>query len=788
MAQRRPWPSSGTLDDIFLDHYAGLVARARQLVGRDRHAAEDLVHDVYVRLALRELDLGAVANVEGYLFTTLRNVYLSQVRRNRPQAAATVSIIDHESLVSGLRSLVDAEERQNAFAALRHIVRYACLRKTTSKAASVLLLRFFHGYYPGEIARILRTTEVAVAGRLRLARAEARGFLADPARLQSFDGQRIRFHLDVDADDAESVRALRRAIFAACTGPCLSSRTLDRLYASRLSDPLDVASLAHLVGCGECLDAVSRRLGLPLLVDRNPSDRLGRGGPTDGGGSGAGKTDVASTLRARLDDARADHPKELQIAVNGLFVGSQEVNGRVNGQRVKILVGEPVGFVEIFDEHHLCLLYLDVEPPPSGAAEQSARVTLTDGRHLSATLSFADASPMLHVVYENPSAAVEPQTIEGVRPSEDARRVRRWTFWPVPVRFALAGLVLGVLLGNPRQTLAAAGYVRHAIVDSIGRLVERARPRPVLPSRSILRAPAVAPYVVPSAAIATIVPRGPVVRPELTDLDLSEIALETLRRLDDAGALTREQIEVTPRSDRRLHVEGLVDSESRRDELMAALRDLPAGRVRVDLATFDEAARRQSAAPAPAIEPLRIAEVTRGREPAAYESLRRHLIERGTDVETAVRRSAGALLARSLRARVYAGTVRDLVARVSPADVKQLSPSARQAWLDLVLRHAELFRQETAALRAELEQLFPPTPDETAADLTDASDDDAWAAAARLFALASAHDLTVRQAFAVVAEGTESLDVSTAAVRRSLLEAEHLALALRTAMPVAATP
>jgi iron complex outermembrane receptor protein len=77
MAQRRRWPSPETLDDLFLKHYAGLIARAQQLVGRDRHPAEDLVHDVYVRLALRHLDVGTIENIEAYLFTTLRNVHLS---------------------------------------------------------------------------------------------------------------------------------------------------------------------------------------------------------------------------------------------------------------------------------------------------------------------------------------------------------------------------------------------------------------------------------------------------------------------------------------------------------------------------------------------------------------------------------------------------------------------------------------------------------------------------------------------------------------------------------------
>jgi hypothetical protein len=42
--------------------------------------------------------------------------------------------------------------------------------------------------------------------------------------------------------------------------------------------------------------------------------------------------------------------RQLRIAVNGLFVGSQAVSGALSEQRVKILVTERIGFIEIFSE------------------------------------------------------------------------------------------------------------------------------------------------------------------------------------------------------------------------------------------------------------------------------------------------------------------------------------------------------------------------------------------------------------------------------------------------------
>lgn len=104
-AHHRRGSSHDTFDDLFLQHYAGLVARAEHLVGRNRQMAEDLVHDVYVRLALRDFELSSVHNIEAYFGMTLRNVHLSHVRRRQAKVSMTVSIVDYESAVASLRSL-----------------------------------------------------------------------------------------------------------------------------------------------------------------------------------------------------------------------------------------------------------------------------------------------------------------------------------------------------------------------------------------------------------------------------------------------------------------------------------------------------------------------------------------------------------------------------------------------------------------------------------------------------------------------------------------------------------
>jgi RNA polymerase sigma factor (sigma-70 family) len=460
MSLLRRWVAPEGPDDLFVAHYAQLLAWAQQMVGRDRSAAADLVHDAFLRLTLRGTDLRTVGNLEGYLFVTMRNVYLSQVRRRGTRAVAS-SLLEFESIGDSLAAIGARERREAAREELVLIARYACIRKASSKAASALILRFFHGYYPVEIAKVLQTTSAAVDVRLRIARLEAQDFVADPDRLRPFVGnQRPAFKLSEPAgDESDFIVVLRRAIFDTRTGPCVGRADLDRLYSGPDLEPIDTRSLAHIASCAACLDEINGRFGFPLLAERDPSDRLGRGGRGGGstGGSDAVRADPKTELRTRLRDVLDDRPKELRLAVNGLFVGSQAVHSGVSEQRVKILVAERIGFIEVFSEHGTCLLYLDIVPPPDGPAEQSVEVALSDGRMLSARLTFQDAAPILHVAYQDPAPEVEPQpgresvrrSVEKPGPAKDVplrlrERLVRRLVWLRPATVAVL-LCLGAM-------------------------------------------------------------------------------------------------------------------------------------------------------------------------------------------------------------------------------------------------------------------------------------------------------------------------------------------------------
>ena len=409
-------------EELFLERYRRLRAWALQLSDNDREQAEDLVHDSYIQFTLTRPDLNAIGNLNGYLYTMMRNLHVSQLRSSLRRQHRTLSIIDYDSAQLGLRA-ADPLEQIKLQDALRQICQYACMRKQTSKAGSVLILRFLHGYYPREIAQVMRSTRQAVEERLRIARNEARQYLQNPKSLrficeavaETMSVSRMGFAQTTD----NLINELRQTIFDSRLGDCLTGKQLEKLYRENENSVIDNILLAHLVSCPNCLDEVNRILNLPLLRERFTTDTLGtdsgsKGGDGGGGGSnggdrggGDGSTGGASETERRecrrQAGAVSEHrPAELCISINGYLMAAQKVRSELSEQTLRINVAEKIDFVEIFSEQDIRLLFLSVEDLGNGVYERTACVQLSDNRSLQATLSFSNAWPTLHVVYSDP--------------------------------------------------------------------------------------------------------------------------------------------------------------------------------------------------------------------------------------------------------------------------------------------------------------------------------------------------------------------------------------------------
>lgn len=430
-----------SLEAAFVEHYDWLLRWALQFTNNDRERAQDLVQQVFAQLALAHTDFSAVQNIRAYLYTTLRNTHLSEVRlagrsHNQSQSIVEYSIAEAALGASDPYSLFQTQDQ------LRRVCQYACLRKQTSRAGSVLILRFFHGYHISEIATVLGGTCQAVRQSLKFARSEARLFLDDPGALKLISRTQsgtVPFTGTVCAAD-ELLAELRRAIFRSCEGECLGSDSLSTLYLEDHIVAAENITLAHIVSCAKCLDAINGLLGLPLLAERHPADALGpnnnwRGGSGTSGNSGSTKDSLQARrrlknqnqqlsnsillkCRRRATESFEHHPRELCVSVNGHVLGAQAVNSRTSHLRLDVTLTEPLNFIEVMGDERTRLLVMTIDPPPHGEPTQERRIYLSEGRYIEASFRHGNPWPLVEVIYQNPSftaeSQVSPSTVEGM--------------------------------------------------------------------------------------------------------------------------------------------------------------------------------------------------------------------------------------------------------------------------------------------------------------------------------------------------------------------------------------
>lgn len=268
-------------DEVFLEHYDSVFRWALQITKHDRELAEDLVQEVYLHFNVTRQNPAAVSSVDNYLYVSLRNSYISYLRKVVRLKSKQLSVIEYD-LVDNALLAVDPRQQIQIHERLRAVCQYACLRKVTSISGSVLILRFFHGYFPSEVARVLNCSINVVEARLVSARREAAAFLNNPSSLSLNLSNSIspppaspknyaQRHYDLLKD-------LRAEIFKARQGECFSPNQVEAFYRS--NEPrLRRCVLSHIVSCHHCLDEINKSLGLPLLWERHPLDTLGREQP-----------------------------------------------------------------------------------------------------------------------------------------------------------------------------------------------------------------------------------------------------------------------------------------------------------------------------------------------------------------------------------------------------------------------------------------------------------------------------------------------------------------------------
>src|SRR5260370_2814209 len=313
-------------EDLFMQRYERLLKAARRMTSEGERS-QDLVHNAFVQFMLARPDIASIQDLDGYLLVMLRNMNVSQARRATIVQTVALSATEYDSAEVGLRA-TDAHAQLQVREQLRLICQYAARRKERSKIGSAIILRFFHGYYPGEVAQVFRSTRDMVDKLLSLARHEAQAYVEDPSSLKLIEGQPATVVQDssIGASVAVFLGDLRRSIFLARNGDCRSEAELKETYSGDLS-AISTEYLSHIVSCVRCLDVVNTLLDLPSLAERFPMETLGRdprppggsGSGDDGGAGMSGGKDVSKLeqlSRRRMRDVIGHRPKEVRVAVN----------------------------------------------------------------------------------------------------------------------------------------------------------------------------------------------------------------------------------------------------------------------------------------------------------------------------------------------------------------------------------------------------------------------------------------------------------------------------------------
>jgi DNA-directed RNA polymerase specialized sigma24 family protein len=404
-------------EHVFIERYDRLLGWSLQMTERDQALAEDLLHDLFIQFTLNGPELDQIANLDGYLYTMLRNLHLAHRRRDTRTRLEQLSIVEYDSAEIGLRT-VDLRDQIQAQEQLRQVCLYACVRKDVAKIASVLILRFFHGYYPEEIVRVIGSPRPSIDNWLRLARNEAKASLGNTAAPGFGGANRIPAVLPTGyARGLDAfLEELRHTIFLSCAGDCLDEEELQRIYVGAHRIPVACAQLSHIVSCRRCIDRVNALIGLPLLAERSATEMLGRDKRKRGGGGGPGSNDkgdgggltsqTLGKLKRRARDTFVHKPQELCVSVNGYTLGSQRVASERSELNLMVDPDERLTFIEVFSEQKIRLLMLGIdELPPAGPGERTSQVRLSDHRLLQLTVRFSSPSPTIQVVYVDPCFA-----------------------------------------------------------------------------------------------------------------------------------------------------------------------------------------------------------------------------------------------------------------------------------------------------------------------------------------------------------------------------------------------
>jgi DNA-directed RNA polymerase specialized sigma24 family protein len=412
---------SPALQAVFERRYAWLLRWALHFTENDRAQAEDLVQETFVRLLLSWDTLRDLDDLEPLLYSYLRYEHLSERRRGRNHAFQRLSTADFDTLAISLRSssAFDQIEVQNE---IRQVLAFLLWRRRTARFASIFLLRFFHGYFPEEIASVCIAKRVAVDLGLSQARRELKAHLADPRQIHvmsrsPFPDQKP-VNIAIPIDDFE--KELRRNIFHSHIEPCPPLENLERAYNSLSQRPIESGLLTHIVVCEPCLEKAVRHCNIPPPSSRSINDSFRRSPRTKLRKPGlADKRRLARVFaegESRMREIYEHHPTGLVIALNAQVVAVRDISSTATHAMLKVETHtvQTLEIIEVLSEQGLLLMAMPVlRHPPKSQPEIRHEIELSGARTLTLLIRFNGDGALIEATYADPHCSTLADEVIG---------------------------------------------------------------------------------------------------------------------------------------------------------------------------------------------------------------------------------------------------------------------------------------------------------------------------------------------------------------------------------------
>jgi RNA polymerase sigma factor (sigma-70 family) len=395
-------------EEAFIQSYSRLRSWAIQIARPDQELAEDLLHDAFIQFTRTQPELENIANTDAYLYGVIRNLHLSYLRKKIRREKYSRSIIDFETINLGLKNgdFLDNFQVQEE---LKRICYFLCLRKESSKSASVMMLRFFHGYFPSEISQVMCANTQVVKVRLNTARNEIKSVIESNEAIQTIEN-RISPALILKKSfrsNSDLTTALREMIFHSTDGICLDDFALREVYFEK--EIIETKTLAHIVSCRKCLDKVNELLNLLPISERYSVDFIGKdggGNPGNPTGNGGGMNEdlnekVLQSWQRGSQEVFEHEPRKLFFSINGEVKTAQNIKQNSTEITVKTNQDEPLEFIEIFSEQNIRLAFLSFAED-SPATEKQYSFDFSEERNLSLKLKRENSQILLTAIYSDP--------------------------------------------------------------------------------------------------------------------------------------------------------------------------------------------------------------------------------------------------------------------------------------------------------------------------------------------------------------------------------------------------